>query len=196
MQSEPQYQGRAQIKESFNELQIAIPSRKRIISLIGFTLMILIALPLIGFSLFYMDATSGADTLFIAACLIEAALCCYIMTLLIRCILWVTIGGEVICIDKNYLSIEWKGTILPFKKVYDLKSVQNLRVEETYPSFNPHYPLRALRRSNPAWRIDLPKKYNGLIFFNYGQEVTSFGQSIDVTEARYLASKIQTFLAQ
>ncbi|HXB12427.1 MAG TPA: hypothetical protein VNZ45_10600 [Bacteroidia bacterium] len=189
---EQPYQGRSQIKGGFNEIEIIIPSRKSARSIILVSILILIQFA----SCVYFYILKSVP-LFNYIILADVLVSVIFFTVWLRVMLWAIAGAEIVKANQTEFSIEWKGSLFPYKKVYAIKSVKNLRIQEMNPYFNPNDLARSFMGRPNAFRFSFerPRKLFGIISFNYGLKSIIFGMSIDRSEAMYIATKLNAFIA-
>jgi hypothetical protein len=97
-------------------------------------------------------------------------------------LVWNLRGKEIITIGSGRLSIAKKGTIFGKEKVYDLREVKRLRVQDDASVFNTVF---GQRRNTLG-----PFNSGGMLRFDYGMKTIRFAADIDEAEAEALLSKL------
>lgn len=194
---EPLYQGRASINEDNNELQIIIPSKKRIGRLFLNTFLVFLVFSVAGFIFITLGPLDkkGYDNIFYLMYVILAFLCIMVVSVWIPTCLWIIFGKEIIRANSSVLAIEWKGSIMPYKKEFDAKEIRNLRIKENHLS-NTSPVERYNFGFGTQYIYDLPGKSRGIIFFDYGLKSVSLGMGLDEAEAKYLVSRLSKYLGR
>ncbi|RYZ16228.1 MAG: hypothetical protein EOO16_26180 [Chitinophagaceae bacterium] len=179
---EKPYGGRAILQDKFTDLQIIIPAKRNWFHLI------FIGCWLGGWlmgELFAIGAVTGLlggnpAGLFILFWLGAWTVGGYFA---LRTFLWNLKGKEIITVGQGQLTIDKEGALLFKPKVYDLKEVKHLRVQDDSDGFGGLFGAR---------RNDLSaNQTGGMIRFDYGLQTVKFGIGLDEAEARFITDKLK-----
>lgn len=95
---------------------------------------------------------------------------------IIRVFLWKLAGHEIINIGQGQLSLDRKWLLFFRKKIFNLKEVKDLRVNDSF------FQVDDYMRHN-YFRFF---KSDGTIKFDYGLQTIGFAADIDAAEAKYI----------
>ncbi|QHS54823.1 hypothetical protein GWR56_04405 [Mucilaginibacter sp. 14171R-50] len=174
------YSGRAIITEHFDKVEIIIPSKKRMFLVLFFCVW------LCGWV--FGEATaiaevskSGTDNLFMMVWLAGWTVGGFFAMYS----LWVMVAGkEFIEVGQGVIAVKNQALFFMPEKVYDLKEVKNIRIEE--PQEEKNYGFGHKNVFNP----NLTNM--GTIRFDYGMKTIKFGNGIDEAEAKYIVDKLKS----
>jgi hypothetical protein len=174
------YSGRAMIIEHFDKVEIIIPGKKKMF------IVLFLCVWLCGWVLGETTAIGevtkeGLNNLFMVVWLSGWT----IGGLFAIYSIWVMLAGkEFIEAGRGVIAIKNQALFFMPEKVYDLREVKNLRIEE--PLENENY---GFGRRNGI-RLDLTNV--GTIRFDYGMKTIKFGNGIDEAEAKYIVDKLKS----
>ncbi len=110
-------------------------------------------------------------------------------TFLTRAFLWNTMGKEVITIDNGTIVIN-KFWIFFFKsKIYELKSVKNMRADFDDDSYEENKWNNSSLYS--GGKLKLTIKLGGTFLFDYNGQTIKFGDSVDKDDADLVLQKLR-----
>ena len=172
------YGGRATITEHFDKVEITIPAKKRIFIILFFCVW------LCGWVFGETTAIGevskdGLGNLFMVVWLTGWT----VGGLFAMYSIWVMLAGkEFIEAGQGVIAIKNQALFFMPERVYDLREVKNLRIEE------PEEENFGFGRRNPP-KLDLTNV--GTIRFDYGMKTIRFGNGIDEAEAKYIVDKLK-----
>lgn len=179
------YIDRVIIKTDFNYCQLIIPSKKDFVtSFLTGVATIFFGTGII-FSSIYLLQHSNSDNFYLIWIL--GASIIWFFT--IRVFLWNTIGKESITIDNGIMTIDriW---IFFFKpKIYELKSLKNLRTDFDDDSYEENKWNNSTLYS--GGRLKLAIKLGGTFLFDYNGQTIKFGDSVDKDDADLVLQKLK-----
>lgn len=170
---EKPYDGRAFILDHISHIEIIIPSLKNWF-IFGFFSLWLCGWLFGEFFSFTMLFLSDGFHLFI---LVWWGAWTFGGFMIIRFLIWMAIGKEIISVGQGTLSIHKKGLLFSAPKTYDLNSIKNISIQES-PLF-----IGLYTRRNTLTQ--------GIIRFDYGLKSVNFGVAIDPAEARHILQKLR-----
>lgn len=171
------YEGKAKINITAGYCEIIIPSKKSIY------LMVFLSIWLTGWNFgviaVFIQLITNANPDSSSFSLLWLTFAVVADLIMLRKFIWMIFGKEVICIERNELSIQRKYLIPYKKKVYDVRDISNINTQ-TYGE-------------DGFWgsghRRNAFKAYSqGTILFDYGMKTIQFGESIHEGEARTIIS--------
>jgi hypothetical protein len=173
------YAGRATITEHFDKVEIAVSPKKKMFFILFFCVW------LCGWffaekSVFREVSKAGySDFTFIWLIMwtIGGLFCMYS--------LWVMLAGkEIIEAGQGVIAIKNRALFFMPGKVYDLKEVKNIRIEE--PAEDDDFTFGRRQRL----KLDLTNV--GTIRFDYGMKTIKFGNGIDEAEGRHIVDMLKS----
>jgi len=177
------YNGHATFNETYNGLEVIIPTKKNWFIIIflgawlgGWTMgELLVISSLTGF----LGGQMGFGNLFLLFWLCGWTTGGFFA---FKTFLWNLKGKEVINFGQGYLSIEKKGMLFSKPKTYDLKEMKKIRVQED-------------NNDNGFWGGQRNNfgtfNSNGTLRFDYGLQTVKFASGIDEAEANYILNKLK-----
>lgn len=172
------YAGRAIINDTFDGLEIIIPSKK------NWFLIVFLGFWLVGWTLGETAALAaitgflgelGPQRSFVLLWLIFWTIAGFFT---LSAFLWNLLGKEIITAIQGQLTIAKKGALFYRTKMYNLNEAQNFRIQQD--NYSGKYQRR---RKNGFW-------FGGIIAFDYGMKTVRFGLGIDEAEAKFILSKL------
>jgi hypothetical protein len=173
------YNGRATIIEHFDKIEITVSPKKKLLFILFF-----------GFWLFgWFFAEKSAISEVTKAGISDFTFIWFIIWtvggLFAMYSLWVMFAAkEFIEAGQGVISIKNRALFFMPEKVYDLREVKNLRIEQPEEDDDFSFGRRQ--------RIKLDLTNVGTIRFDYGMKTIKFGNGIDEAEAKYIVDKLKS----
>jgi hypothetical protein len=101
----------------------------------------------------------------------------------IRIVLWMLIGKEVLRFERGNLTVSKRNGLLIKPKTFDLREMRHIRVAETGDNF----PGMAMQKG--MWLGSVGNR--GAIKFDYGLKTVRVGENIDEAEARFIINTLR-----
>ncbi len=185
MEMEKPYPGHAQVDETPDEIVITIPAKRKRYIILFMTAWLgawLLGEVFVLGTVFGGYDGSGGEfvSLFM---LVWLTIWTFAGLFVIRILIWMFVGKEVISISRKELRIHRKGQLLSKPKLYDTSQVKSLDVNS-----NGGIPviLREIYSNNL-----LNTGNSGALKFDYGLKTVHFADGIDEAEAKFLLKKIE-----
>lgn len=179
------YNGQAILNDTFNELEITIPTKKNWFIIIflgawlgGWTMGELFA---IGALIGLLGGNLGFANFFLLFWLCGWTVGGFFA---FKTFLWNLTGKEIITFGQGQLTIAKKGSLLSKPKTYDLNEVKKLRAKEEENLYGAFWG----RRNN----FSSINSSSGTIRFDYGLQTVKFAGGIDEAEAIFILDKLKT----
>ncbi len=179
--TEKPYQGRAIVVDTFQGLEITIPTKKNVL------LILFLSFWLCGWLMgetFAIGAVGGLwRSLNFAGLFILIWLCGWTIGgfFAIRTLIWNVIGKEILHFEQGQLTVQKQGAIFFKPSTYDLSEAKNFRVQED------KYGYGGARRTGLAPLYD-----GGTIRFNYGLKTLKIAGGVDEAEAEFILTKLKS----
>ncbi|TWI80560.1 hypothetical protein IQ13_3238 [Lacibacter cauensis] len=183
---EKPYNGQAILNDTFNELEIIIPTKKNWLIIVflgawlgGWTMGEFLAIRMLIGSI---AESMGFVNLFLLFWLCGWTVGGFFA---LKTLLWNLIGKEIITVGEGRLTIVKMGSLLSKPKTYDLHAVKNLRVNEEGQQ---DYGAFFGGRNSFAGMTSS----TGTIRFDYGFKTIKFASGIDEAEANFIIGKLKS----
>ena len=180
---EQPYKGRAILQDNITNLQIIIPTRKN-------WFIILFTGAWLGgwvfgevFAISTVSGIFGGEPagFFVLFWLIGWTVGGFFV---IRILVWMLVGKEIVTAGQSRLTIDKKGAFLFRPKIYDLNEVKNMRVQDDIPGYGSGF-FGGHRNNFGAFGS------TGTIKFDYGLKTVRFGGGLDEAEAKFIIQKLK-----
>lgn len=185
---ETPYTGSAKLEETYDGIDIIIPSKKNWFAIVFLMLWLggwcmgetFAVTGLLGLGLFGKAAAGGVN-LFLIFWLTGWTIGGFFA---FRTLIWNLSGKEVINIRQGEIKLSKKGALFTKPKVYSLNEAKNFRLFENTDS---DIPFLGTGRTRNSLSIDI----GGTIGFDYGMKTIKFAGGIDDAEANHILQKIR-----
>lgn len=180
---EKPYQGRAILKDNFNELELLIPTKKNwfVIVFTGAWLgaWALSEIYVIGMVTGFSNVKLEAANFFMIFWLCGWTVGGFFV---IRNFFWNLLGKEVVLFSQGQVEIARKWELFSKAKTYDLNHVKNFRIQEEESRDSGFW---GTSRNFGAWNSK-----SGTLRFDYGMRTIKFGIEMEEAEAKFILEKL------
>lgn len=174
------YKGRASINDSLTFIEITIPAKRNwfLTTFMGVWLIGWLVGEFFAISVLAKNQVMQAGGLFMLVWLTGWTVGGYFIA---RVFLWKLAGREIIIIGQGQMSLDRKWLLFFRKKIFNLKEVRDIRVNDSFYLLNEDLRQYSFRSF----------KSDGTIKFDYGLQTIGFAADIDAAEAKYILKMLK-----